>query len=135
MDYLDVQTIEGNVKSRGWGGHRWSAPAGGFRLAGVDIDNTLLGPDGRISAENAAAVRELRRRGVQVVLASGRNHVNMLRFHHELGLGDGPIVSAQGGVVRPAGGGAPWLEQSMAPELVARLTRDGLDRGLTVQHY
>ena len=37
--------------------------------------------------------------------------------------------------MRPAAGGVPWLEQSMAPELAAQVTRDGLARGLTVQHY
>jgi len=133
---MEVQTVDGDVMSRGWGAaNHGSPPAGGFRLAGVDIDNTLLGRDGRISAENAAAVRELQRAGVHVVLASGRTHGNMLRFHHELGLGDGPIISTQGAVVRPANGGAPWLEQTMEPGLVARVTRDGLDRGLTVQHY
>jgi Cof subfamily protein (haloacid dehalogenase superfamily) len=135
MDCIDMgtPTVASCLPPRHHGAGR--PRAGGFRLAAVDIDNTLLGPDSRISAENAAAVHELRRSGVHVVLASGRSHANMLRFHHELGLGDGPIISTQGAVVRPAGGGAPWLEQTMEPELVARVTRDGLDRGLTVQHY
>lgn len=110
-------------------------PPGGFALAAVDIDDTLLGPDGRISAGNAAAVSELRRRGVRVVLASGRSHVNMRRYHLELGLGDGPIISAQGAVVRPVDGGTPWLAQRLEPALVARVTRDGLERGFAVQHY
>jgi len=133
MDYLGIPTIAGclpppNVMHP-------TAARTRFALAGLDIDDTLLGPDWRISAENAAAVRELRRRGVHVVLASGRSHANMLRFHRELGLDDGPIVSAQGAVVRPASGGAPWLERTIVPALAAHVTRDGLARGFAVQHY
>lgn len=109
--------------------------ADGYALAAVDIDDTLLGPDWRISAPNAAAISELRCRGMHVVLASGRSHANMLRFHHQLELGDGPVISAQGAVVRTASDGVPWLEESVAPELVARVTRDGLARGFAVQHY
>ena len=111
------------------------SPAGGFALAAVDIDDTLLGPDGLISAENAAAVRELRERGVHVVLASGRSHANMRPFHDALGLGDGPIISAQGALVRPATGGEAWLEQVLDAALVERVTREGLERGFAVQHY
>ena len=110
-------------------------PAGGFALAAVDIDDTLLGPDGLISAENAAAVRQLRERGVHVVLASGRSHANMRPFHDALGLGDGPIISAQGALVRPAAGGAAWLEQVLDAALVERVTRQGIERGFAVQHY
>jgi Cof subfamily protein (haloacid dehalogenase superfamily) len=108
---------------------------GQFALAAVDVDDTLLGPDWRISAENTAAVRALLRRGVCVVLASGRNHVNMRRFHDELGLGDGPVISCQGAIVRLARLEAPWVERTMVAELVRQVTREGLERGLSVQHY
>ena len=110
-------------------------PEGGFALAAIDIDDTLLGPDGRVGAENAAAIAELRRRGMTVVLASGRSHRNMRRYHDELSLGDGPIVSAQGAIVRPAAGGEPWLVQKIDPALVERATRDGIGQGFAVQHY
>jgi len=52
-----------------------------FRLAAIDLDDTLLGPDKQISAANAAAVSTLRDREVRIILASGRRHENMLRFH------------------------------------------------------
>ena len=43
-----------------------------FRLAAVDLDGTLLGPDKQIGPENAAAVQRLRDNGVIVIIASGR---------------------------------------------------------------
>ncbi len=72
-----------------------------YRLAAIDLDDTLLGPDKQISAANVTAVCQLQERGVRVILASGRGHENMLRFHRHLGL-SGPIVSCQGALVKDA---------------------------------
>src|SRR5215469_8421877 len=55
-------------------------------LAAIDIDDTLLGPDGLIGVENRRAVRLLRDLGCRVMLASGRRHANMLPFYDDLGL-------------------------------------------------
>ena len=106
-----------------------------YRLAAIDIDDTLLGPDGEISAANAAAIAALRRRGVRVLLASGRNHESMLRFHRELGLGDVPLVSNHGAVVREAEGEVRWLEKSVPAEGTALVTREGRSRGFAVAHH
>lgn len=106
-----------------------------FRLAAIDIDDTLIGKDRRISEANAAAIGELRRAGVRVVLASGRSHANMLRFHRELGLGGEPVISAQGAVVRDGDTGAVWYEHPLKPELVEEATLDAVANGFTVQHY
>jgi hypothetical protein len=107
-----------------------------FSLAAVDIDDTLLGRDGRVSRENAAALADLRRRGVLVVLASGRSHANMLPFHRELGLGDGPIISAQGALVADAEPPrAVWHATPLASAVVAEVTADGLARGHGVAQY
>jgi len=112
-----------------------SVPAGGFRLAAIDIDDTLVGHDARIGAENRHAVRALVGSGVRVVLASGRSHANMLRFHHELALGDGPVISAQGAMVRDVESGQFWHRDTAPEAAVERATVEGFQRGLTVQHY
>lgn len=115
---------------------RVRAPQRAYRLAAVDIDDTLVGPDGVVSAENAAAVATLVDRGVHVVLASGRSHANMLPFHAQLGLGAGPVVSSQGALVREAApDGAVWQVAPIAPALVEALTRDGRARGCAVEQY
>lgn len=109
-----------------------SAP---IRLAAIDIDDTLLGPDGQISDENAAAVAALRRSGVTVVLASGRNHASMIRFHDALELGAGPLVSNHGAVVQEAISKARWFEQPVPAAGTVAATRDGMIRGFTVIHH
>lgn len=105
-----------------------------FRLAAIDIDDTLLGPDRQISPGNAEAVRRLTDYGVRVVLASGRSHANMLDFHRALGL-TGPLVSSQGAVVRDAENGEIWQERFVAPEVARELIRLGFELDLDVMIY
>ena len=105
------------------------------RLAAIDIDDTLVGPDGVISAANADAIGRLVAGGTQVVLASGRSHANMLPFHRALGLPDGPVISAQGAVVQDSATGAVRFSHAISIAEVADVTRDGRARGFAVQHY
>ena len=67
-----------------------------FKLAAIDLDGTLLGPDRKISPANLRAVRQLQQAGLRVVLASGRHHLNMRRYADALP-GVEWIVSSQGG--------------------------------------
>jgi Cof subfamily protein (haloacid dehalogenase superfamily) len=92
-----------------------------FRLAAVDLDGTLLGPDKAISEENAAAVQRLRENGVTVIIASGRRHQNSIRFQRQLGL-HGPIIACQGGLIRDGDSGnvveAHFLPQGVAVTII-----------------
>lgn len=93
-----------------------------FRLAAVDLDGTLLGPDKQIGSENAAAVRRLQDKGVTVIIASGRRHQNSVRFQRELGL-TGPIIACQGGLIRDGESGnvieAHFLPQSVTRQIIS----------------
>jgi Cof subfamily protein (haloacid dehalogenase superfamily) len=105
-----------------------------FKLAAIDIDDTLVGPDKRIGADNRAAVERLLGLGCQVVLASGRRHDNMLPFYRELGLRDF-MVSSQGAVVRHAETGEVIYQATVPVPDAAEVTADGLERGLTVMSW
>lgn len=105
-----------------------------YKLAAIDIDQTLVGPDKRIGKANAEAVRRLIARDCRVVLASGRRHDNMLSFHRELGL-EGFIISTQGAVVRHAFNNHVLHQAHLAARDVAELIREGVRRGTTVMHW
>ncbi len=101
-----------------------------FRLAAVDMDATLLGPDHRVCDANRAAIARLSAHGVQIVLASGRRHENLIRFHAELGL-SGPTISGNGALVRDTARDEPWHEQLLDSNHVDTLLADGFGRGMT----
>jgi Cof subfamily protein (haloacid dehalogenase superfamily) len=50
-----------------------AVPPPSGRLAAIDLDGTLLGPDRQPSRENLAAVARLQQHGLTVVIASGRH--------------------------------------------------------------
>jgi len=106
-----------------------------FAIAAIDLDDTLVGRDGAISAANVAAVAQLTAMGTRVLLASGRSHANMLPFHRQLDLPAGPIISAQGAIAQDSHSGEVWFEIAIPVAEVAEVTRDGLAHGFAVQHY
>ena len=73
-----------------------------FKLAAIDLDGTLLGPDHAISDTNAAAIRRLQAAGAQVILASGRHYNSMHKYVAALP-GVQWVVSCQGGELSNAG--------------------------------
>ncbi len=105
-----------------------------FRLAAIDIDGTLLGPDSQMSAENIAAVGRLRDHGIRVVLASGRRHENMLRFYHQLQIEE-PLISCQGALVKSEKNARIIHRHPVPAELAAEAVRDGLAHGMTIIYY
>jgi Cof subfamily protein (haloacid dehalogenase superfamily) len=100
-----------------------------YRLAAVDLDGTLLGPDKAISEQNAAAVRRLNENGAQVIIASGRRHQNSIRFQRQLQL-TGPIIACQGGLIRDGESGnvieAHFLPQAAAREIASEAGQYGV---------
>ena len=100
-----------------------------FRLAAVDLDGTLLGPDKQIGPENASAVQRLRDNGVTVIIASGRRHQNSVRFQRQLGL-NGPIIACQGGLIQDGESGnvveAHFLPQSVTQQIIADAERNDI---------
>src|SRR5271154_6065806 len=100
-----------------------------YRLAAIDLDGTLLGPDKAISEPNAAAVRRLNENGAQVIIASGRRHQNSIRFQRQLQL-TGPIIACQGGLIRDGESGnvieAHFLPQTAAREIAEEAEKNGV---------
>ena len=112
---------------------RSSATKFPYRLAAVDLDGTLLGPDKAISEQNAAAVRRLNENGAQVIIASGRRHQNSIRFQRQLQL-TGPIIACQGGLIRDGESGnvieAHFLPQTAAREIASEAEQNGIQGDL-----
>lgn len=74
------------------------------RMIAVDIDGTLLGADGQVSARNLAALRAAEQAGVEIAIATGRRHSYAMKVLRGLGLSEeNCVVSSNGAVVRTIG--------------------------------
>ncbi len=70
-----------------------------YHLIALDLDETLLGNDFKISARNKKAIAAARAKGVKVVIASGRMFRSSLPYARELQL-DTPLITYHGALIR-----------------------------------
>ena len=95
-----------------------------IRLVALDIDGTLLGPDGHVSPRTAAAIRALLDRGVLAVLCTGRIFAEgVQQLAGELGLSL-PAIVRNGTAVQDLSTGAVLDRHPIPP--------DTLERGLDI---
>jgi HAD superfamily hydrolase (TIGR01484 family) len=88
-------------------------------MIAVDMDGTLVGPDGRVSERNLAAMRAAEQAGIEVVVATGRRHCYAMRVLRELGLREeDALISSNGTVTRTIG--AKLLERTLLPAETAK---------------
>jgi hydroxymethylpyrimidine pyrophosphatase-like HAD family hydrolase len=89
-----------------------------MRMVAVDVDGTLLGAEGKVSARNVAALKAAERAGVEVVIATGRRHSYAMKVLRGLGLGEeNGLISSNGAVVRTLG--ARLLERTLLEQRTA----------------
>lgn len=69
-----------------------------LRLAAIDLDGTLLGPERTISQANLAAIKRLQANEVEIVVATGRHYDSMKPYALQVP-GVRWVVSAQGAEV------------------------------------
>ncbi|MGE5590781.1 MAG: Cof-type HAD-IIB family hydrolase [Bacillota bacterium] len=93
----------------------------GIRLLALDADGTALDPTGRVTPATRQAIQDARKRGVRVVLATGRLHSSAVRIASEAGL-DEPVLSCNGAaaasLTRPP---RVWWREPLEADDVRRL--------------
>jgi hypothetical protein len=72
--------------------------AGIFRLAGIDLDGTLLRSDGTVSERSRAAIRKTRAAGVTVVIVTARGPVSVSDIARDAGI-VGTAICSNGGLL------------------------------------
>jgi hypothetical protein len=108
-----------------------------FRLVALDLDGTLLSSDQTILPETRQALLEVRARGIDVVLVTGRQHIMARPYHVELGL-DAPVVCCNGTYLYDFQRGevlvSDPLGRDSALSLVEHGRRHGVDMVLYIDH-
>lgn len=105
-----------------------------YRLAAIDLDETILAFDGSISERNRVAVLSLQEAGILPVIASGRMHEATVRFADLLNL-PGPIISYNGAMIRTRADGALWHHRPLPSYPAARIVEYCETRGLHLNYY
>jgi Cof subfamily protein (haloacid dehalogenase superfamily) len=89
----------------------------GYRILALDVDGTLLAPDGSLRRSTAEAVHRAARAGIQPLLCTGRRYRRALPVADELGL-KVPLVCNSGALVKdPADHRTIW-RADLAPSIV-----------------
>jgi Cof subfamily protein (haloacid dehalogenase superfamily) len=104
------------------------------KMAVIDLDDTLLSPDKRISQSNIEALDALRKSSFEIIIASGRHHENILSFEDRIGR-QGWVISSNGAVVRHAQTSAMLQELTLTPSQVFDIYRYGTERDLSIIGY
>lgn len=89
------------------------------RMIAIDMDGTLIGVGGKVSARNLEAIRSAESVGVRVVVATGRRHSYAMKLLRGLGMEDAAVlVSSNGAVTRTVG--AELIERTHMAQATAR---------------
>jgi hypothetical protein len=100
------------------------------RLVAFDLDGTLIGPDLELHDDVVKAVAALRKRGVRVVIVTGRMHRSAEVYARRLGLDGLPLVSCNGAMVRVVGRDETWWHRPIAAVRAVRVLDFLAERGL-----
>jgi hydroxymethylpyrimidine pyrophosphatase-like HAD family hydrolase len=94
----------------------------------LDLDGTLLHPDGSVSDTNARAVERARSAGLEIIVATGRALVESRAPLEAIGH-DGTIVAAGGAMVCDVATGRTVERHAMPLDLVVDVTHTLLEHG------
>ncbi len=70
-----------------------------YRILALDVDGTLLDPDGALRPRTADAVARASQAGIRAVLCTGRRYRRAWPIAHQLGL-DAPLVCNSGSIIK-----------------------------------
>ena len=106
-----------------------------IKLIAIDLDGTLLVDSRDVSPENVAAVRAATARGVIVAIATGRPHFGAAHLVEPLGLGDVPIISYNGAVIRRPSEPTPMAQWPLAADVAQDIVRYCIEHRLHTHYY
>jgi len=91
-----------------------------YRLIATDIDGTLLNERHELTPRTRAAVRELQRRNISIVLTTARPARSVRALYHELEL-SGPFIAYNGALVFDPRRAETLIHRPISTEIATRL--------------
>jgi len=108
---------------------------GGYRLLALDMDNTLFDESLEISPRTERAIRAAVEKGVTVLLATGRMFRSALPFAERLGLGDVPLITYNGALVKTTRGRETLFHEPVPLPAARRIVEAAEERGYHYQVF
>lgn len=90
-----------------------------IKLIALDIDETILSKDNKISDKVKKTIKEAQNRGIKVLLATGRMHKAAMPVAQELNLTT-PIISYQGAMIKEFHNSSKIIFHCPLPSQIAR---------------
>src|SRR5262245_46922682 len=98
-----------------------------YRMLALDVDGTLLDPDGTLRPRTAAAVARAARAGIRPVLCTGRRYRRARPVAEQLGL-DAPLVCNSGAIVKEPSSHRTLWRAGFSAELLSQVLTVFRDR-------
>lgn len=105
-----------------------------YRMIAIDLDDTLLNRQLKISPRNKEYILRAREAGIQVTLATGRMFRSALPYAKELEINI-PIVTYQGALVKAAGTGEVLIHRPVPMDLARETIAWGKRLGYHINIY
>jgi len=90
-----------------------------IKLVAIDLDGTLLDYFLEISKENIAALKKVRSRGIEVVIATGRDFSDVLTLTGNIDL-SAPVILQNGALIRHPQTGEIWFKEPLGKDLAIK---------------
>ncbi|KDR96655.1 hypothetical protein SAMN02745945_00095 [Peptoclostridium litorale DSM 5388] len=105
-----------------------------YKLCVFDMDGTVLDSNSSIPKRNIDALKRLARRGVQIVIATGRMDAMVKNYMRQIGL-DLPVISCNGGLIRKLGSDNAIAEFTIQPEKIIKFINICRSKGAVFHMY
>lgn len=105
-----------------------------YRLIAVDLDDSLLGSDQKISEANKRALFAARDKGVHVTIATGRMLDSAMPYIKELNI-DIPVITYQGAYIMDTQTEEILVRKLIPREYALKILEEGKKQDLHIQAY
>ncbi|ABO51558.1 Cof-like hydrolase [Desulforamulus reducens MI-1] len=105
-----------------------------YKLLAIDLDDTLLNGQLKISSRNKEYIKRAQEAGIHVTLATGRMYCSALRYAKELEL-NLPLITYQGALVKEAQTGEVLLHRPVPLVLAREVIQRGSQLGYHINVY
>lgn len=106
-----------------------------IKMAAIDLDGTLLRDDMSISDYSKDIIRKAERRGIRIVLATGRMFDAARPKAEELGLSDTPLICYTGAWIMMSRSGRPIWQDGIDISLAEKILLTAREKGWLVHTF